>query len=173
MDNNLLLNLSNQDLRVNKSEYQHGIGSWIYLRILIRLDIAYILRKLSYFMVDPTIIYLRALKKLLKYMRSSIQLSITFSRDRNKTLKGYSNSDFTIDKLDRISILRNIFILVGGLVSQISRKQKLVSTSTIEAEYIAMSVYIKRLQFIIQILRDIGYYSIIGSTIQKLIIKES
>jgi hypothetical protein len=144
IDNNLLLNTSNQDLRVNKSEYQYGIGSWMYLRILIRPDIAYTLGRLSQFMADPTMTHLRALKKLSKYVRSSVQLGITFRRDRNKTLEGYSNSDFAIDKSDRMSILRNVFILAGGPVSWMSRKQKLVSTSTMEAEYIAMSAYVKR-----------------------------
>jgi hypothetical protein len=102
IDNNLLLNTSNQDLRANKSEYQHRIRSWIYLGILIRPDIAYTIRRLSQFIVDPTMLYLRALKKLSKYVRSSVQLSITFRRDRNKTLEGYSDSDFAIDKSDRI-----------------------------------------------------------------------
>jgi hypothetical protein len=67
-----------------------------------------------------------------------------------------------MDKSDRMSILRNVFILVGGPVSWRSRKRKLVSTSTIEAEYIAMSIYAKRSQFIAQILRDIGCHSMIG-----------
>jgi hypothetical protein len=149
MDNNLLLNTSNQDLRANKSEYQHGIGSWMYLGILTRLDIAYTLRRLSQFIADPTMTYLRALKKLSKYVRSSVQLGITFRRDRNKTLEGYSDSNSVIDKSDRMSILRNVFILAGGLVSWMSRKQKSVSTSTIEAEYIAISVYAKRSQFLV------------------------
>jgi hypothetical protein len=115
-------------------------------------------------MADPTITHLRALKKLSKYVRSSVQLGITFRRDRNKILEGYSDSNFAMDKSDRMSILRNVFMLVGGPVSWISRKQKLVSTSTIEAEYIAISTYVKRSQFITQILRDIGCYSMIGST---------
>jgi hypothetical protein len=112
----------------------------MYLGILTRPDIAYILRRLSQFIADPTMTYLRALKKLSKYVRSSVQLSITFRRDGNKTLKGYSDSDFAIDKSDRISILRNVFILAGGPVSWMSRKQKSVSTSTMEAEYIDLTL---------------------------------
>lgn len=68
-------------------------------------------------MADPTITHAKALKKLLKYIRLIFNLSITFRRDENKTLKGYLDSDFAIDKSDRISILSNVFILVGGLVS--------------------------------------------------------
>lgn len=68
-------------------------------------------------MVDPTMTHAKALKKLSKYIRSIFDLGITFRKDENKTLKGYSDSDFAVDKSDRISILGNIFILVGGLVS--------------------------------------------------------
>jgi hypothetical protein len=136
----------------------------MYLGILTRPDIAYTLGRLSQFMADPTMTYLRALKKLSKYVRSSVQLGITFRRDGNKTLEGYSDSDFAIDKSDRMSILRNVFMLAGGPVSWMSRKQKSVSTSTMEAEYMAMSVYAKRSQFIVQILRDMGCHSMIRST---------
>jgi hypothetical protein len=89
----------------------------MYLRILIRLDIAFTLRRLSQFIADLIVTYVKALKKLSKYIRSTSDLSITFIRDRNKTLKGYSDSDFVMDKSDRRSILRNVFILAGGLVS--------------------------------------------------------
>jgi hypothetical protein len=89
----------------------------MYLRILIRLDIAFALRRLSQFIADLTVTHIKALKKLSKYVRSTSDLSITFTRDGNKTLKGYSDSDFAIDKSDRRSILRNVFMLAGGLVS--------------------------------------------------------
>jgi hypothetical protein len=89
----------------------------MYLRVLIRLDITFTLRRLSQFIADLIVTYIKALKKLSKYVRLTSNLSITFRRDGNKTLKGYSDSDFVIDKSDRMSILRNVFILAGGLVS--------------------------------------------------------
>jgi hypothetical protein len=44
----------------------------MYLGILTRPDIAYTLGRLSQFIADPTMTHLRALKKLSKYVRSSV-----------------------------------------------------------------------------------------------------
>ena len=43
-----------------------------------------------------------------------------------------------------------------GLIAWISRKQKLVATSTTKAEYIALSIYAKEGLWIAQLLRDLG-----------------
>jgi hypothetical protein len=173
MDNNVLLSSNDQDLRSEKSAYQQGVGSWMYLGILTRPDIAFTLGRLSQFMADPTVTHAKALKKLSKYVRSTSDLGITFRRDGNKTLEGYSDSDFAMDKSDRRSILGNVFMLAGGPVSWMSRKQKSVATSTMEAEYMAMSACAKRSQFLAQVLRDMGYYHEVGSSPWRPVIKES
>lgn len=173
MDNNILLNGSDQDLRADRSSYQQAIGSWMYLGVLTRPDIAFTLGRLSQFMADPTMTHAKALKKLSKYIRSTFDLGITFRRDENKTLEGYSDSDFAMDKSDRISILGNVFMLAGGPVSWMSRKQRSVATSTMEAEYMAMSACAKRSQFLAQVLRDMGCHHAVGSSPWKPLIKES
>lgn len=173
MDNNFLLNATDQELRSDKSVYQQEIGSWMYLGILTRPDIAFTLGRLSQFMADPTITLAKALKKLSKSVRSTADLSITFRKDGNKTLEGYSDSDFAMDKTDRLSFLGNVFMLAGGPVSWMSRKQKSVATSTMEAEYMAMSACAKRSQFLAQILRDMGYHHSVGHSPWKPTIKES
>ena len=48
------------------------------------------------------------------------------------------------DLVDRKSILAYIYIFVGSLISYISRKQKLVTTLTTKAEYIVLSIYVKK-----------------------------
>ena len=68
----------------------------------------------------------------------TIDYGITFGRKRPKGLIRYSNSDFASNCSDRLSILGNVFILRGGLISWASKKQKLVATLTIDAKYIAM-----------------------------------
>jgi hypothetical protein len=75
---------------------------------------------------------------VLKYLRSTIDYRITFGRKRPKGLIRYSNSDFASNRSNRLSILGNIFMLRGGPISWASKKQKLVTTLTIDAEYIAM-----------------------------------
>ena len=87
-------------------------------------------------------------------------------------MQGYSDSNYAIDKTNRVSILGNIFFLAGGPISWISKKQKSVATSTMEAEYMAICTCAKQSQWLAHILRDIGMHHLIGSNPFKPIVKE-
>ena len=67
-----------------------------------------------------------------------------------------------MDKQDRVSILGYVFFLYGALVSWISRKQKSVATSTIEAKYIAINACAKQAQFLLALLREMDYAELVG-----------
>jgi hypothetical protein len=94
----------------------------LYLLILTRLDISFALGRLSQYLSNPAKFYIIALRKVLKYLRSTIDYRITFSRKRPKGLIRYSNSDFASNRSDRLSILGNVFMLGGGLISWASKK---------------------------------------------------
>ncbi|KAI7159413.1 hypothetical protein KC324_g13609 [Hortaea werneckii] len=160
------------DERVDRKEYQHRIGKWMYLGILTRPDISFALGRLSQYLADPTTRHMSALKKLSRYIRSSQEHGIMFSRSGGDTLEGYSDSDYAMDKTDRMSILGNVFFLAGGAVSWASKKQKSVATSTMEAEYMAMSACAKQAQHLAQVLRDMGVPHLIGETPSKPRVKE-
>ena len=53
-----------------------------------------------------------------------------------------------------------------------SRKQKSVTTSTMEAEYTAISACAIQSQFLAQVLRDMGMHHLIGSTPWKPVVRE-
>jgi len=55
----------------------------MYLGSLTRLDVAFALRRLSQYLADPTVFYISALKKLRRYIRSSQDLGILFTRNGN------------------------------------------------------------------------------------------
>jgi len=52
----------------------------MYLTTLTRLDVAFILSRLSQFLTNPTMNYMLALKKLSRYIRASKELSIMYIR---------------------------------------------------------------------------------------------
>jgi hypothetical protein len=161
------------DARANREEYQRKIGHWMYLGILTRPDLAFVLGRLSQYLADPAEFHMSSLKTMSRYIRSSQDLGIQYSRKGHKTLEGYSDSDFASNRGDRISILGNVFFLAGGPISWMSKKQKSVATSTMEAEYMAMSACAKQSQFLAQILRDMGMHHLIGSSPFKPVVKES
>ena len=95
-----------------------------------------------------------------------------FSRNSPQKLLGYSDSDFASDKGTRVSIFGNVFFLAGGPISWMSRKQKSVTTSTMEAEYMAISACAIQSQFLAQVLRDMGMHHLIRSTPWKPVVRE-
>ena len=67
---------SNNDERINVTEYQHGIGKLRYAMIFTRPDIAFTLGRLSQFMKDPVVHHGHALKNPMRYLRSTIKQKI-------------------------------------------------------------------------------------------------
>jgi hypothetical protein len=60
------------DTRIDTTEYQHAVGKLMYAMILTRPDIAFTLRKLSQYMSNLCERHRKALKKLLRYLNSTI-----------------------------------------------------------------------------------------------------
>ena len=82
------------------------------------------------------------MKHLLRYLRLIIIYYIRFSPYRKLII--YSDIDYITNKTNRKSILAFIGIISGGLVFWGSRKQTIVVTATIEAEYISISSIAKQ-----------------------------
>ena len=144
----------------------------IYACILTRPDIAFALGRLSQYLSDPVKHYRQALKNLLRYIRSTINEGLVFGASGSQTITGFSDSDYTIDSVDRKSILAYVYIFAGGPVSWISRKQKSVATLTTEAEYMALSICAKEGLWISQLLRDLGLTIFIGDYLKRVSIIE-
>ncbi|OBW64777.1 MAG: Nucleotide-diphospho-sugar transferase [Aureobasidium pullulans] len=151
-----------QDKRADQKEYQKIIGGLIYLAILTRPDIAFAIGRLSQYLSDPSEGHFKLLKSLMRYLRSTTDLGLEFNAEGMQQLVGYSDSDYAMDKLDRISILGSVFMMGNCPVSWSSKKQKSVATSTMEAEYMAMCQAAKQSQWLAQLLRDMGYGKYIG-----------
>ena len=65
---------------------------------------------------------------------------MTYVKELPKAIIGYSDTDSAGDVQDRRSTSRNVFLLGGGAITWFSRKQSSVALSTVEAEYMALSV---------------------------------
>lgn len=166
------------DDRIDHKLYQKGIGSVMYAAIHTRPDIAFTVGRLSQYLSDPAKHHGQALKGLLRYLRSTINLRMVFSisgslgTSGSPKLIGYSDSDYAADKLHRKSILGYVYMLGGGPISWMSRKQKSVATSTTEAEYMAMSICSKEGLWLMQVLKDTGFTEYLGNERDDISIAE-
>lgn len=127
------------DKWTNQTNYQELIGSLNHLAVYSRPDISFAVSKLAQFNSEPTITHLRAAQHVLRYLRATKDLSITYGNASNLTTVGYADADWGSDKDDRKSTTGYVFMINNGPVSWTSRKQTTVATSTMEAEYMALS----------------------------------
>lgn len=140
-------------------DYQRLIGKLMYLACGTRPDIAFVVGRLSKHNADPRKGHLRAAKRVVRYLKGTIHLELVYGQRPDGSsptvpapygLIGYGDSNFAGDPEDRKSVMGYCFFLNGGVVSWSSKKQRTVSTSTTEAEYIAIGhaaregIWIKR-----------------------------
>ena len=133
------------------------VGSLIYLMTCSRPDISYVVSKLSQYMNKPTEAHLRVARNVLKYLKGSIDNKLCY-RKSNEGLKliGYCDSDWGGSE-DRKSISGYCYKLCvdGALISWKTRKQNVVSLSSCEAEYTALSFAIKEGLYLSQLFADL------------------
>lgn len=119
--------------------YQEAVGSVLFAAQVTRPDIQFAVNTVSRFNANPGRAHWNAVKRILRYLRGTIDLKLTYAREDKATLHGYCDADWGSDESDRRSNTGYVFLLQGGAVAWNSRKQQTVALSTTEAEYMAMS----------------------------------
>ena len=80
-----------------------------------------------------------ALKRIIKYVKTTADFGVWYSNDINDVLAGYSDTDWVGNANDRKSTSGGCFYVGNNLVSWMSKKQNSISLSTAEAKYITAS----------------------------------
>ena len=97
-----------------------------------------------------------ALKRIIKYVKTTADFGVWYSKDTNDVLAGYSNADWAENANDRKSTSRGCIYVGNNLVSWMSKKQNFISLSTTEAEYIAVDSCCTQLLWMQKLLHDYG-----------------
>ena len=139
--------------------YREAIGSLMFLTVVSRPDIAYIVNVLSKYLNNFDSTHWHAVKRVFAYLRGTSDVGIVYHRDSKENrceLVGYSDADFASDIDTRRSTTGYIFCLNESPVTWNSQRQKLVTVSTTEAEYVAASTAAKELCWLKKLVNDIG-----------------
>jgi hypothetical protein len=118
--------------------YGQLIGSLMYL-VNTRPNICFAVNTLSQFMVEPKRAHWTT-ENILRYLRGTIEYGLRYAQGDGVKLMGYTNVDWAGNAVDKKSTLGCCFSLGSGVVSWLSRKQKSIALSSVEAEYIATSM---------------------------------
>ena len=141
---------------VDTISYQSIVGSLLYAAITTRPDIAQAVGVVSKFCANPTQSHLTAAKRILRYLKGTVNLGLSYKRCADGNLIGYSDADWAGDVDERHSTSGNVFLLAKGAVSWLSKKQATVALSTAEAEYVALSAATQEAIWLRRLLADVG-----------------
>lgn len=118
------------------------IGCIMYAMLGTRPDLCSSISLLSRYQNCASEGLLIALKRVLRYIKGSIELKLTYCKKNKDVLTGYADADWGGDTTDRRSTSGFCLYVYGNLVSWNSKKQSTVAMSTTEAEIIALSLCI-------------------------------
>jgi hypothetical protein len=134
-------------------QYRAMIGSLLYL-MASRLDIIFSVCLYAQYQTNPKEFHLIALKKILRYVKGTLNLGLWYGRQTELNLIGFIDADFADDRLDRKSTSGTCQFLRRSLVLWSSRKQTSMALSTAETEYIAAGSCCTQILWMIQTLQN-------------------
>ena len=144
---------------VDPSLYQSMVGSVLYAAIATRPDIAQAVGAVSKFNSAPNATHLTAVKRILRYLKGTVDLALKYEKSSDETLTGFSDADWAGDPDNRHSTSGNLFLMARGAISWCSKKQCVVALSTSEAEYVALCFATQEAVWLKRLLSDVGVNS--------------
>ena len=148
------LAIIDSDPKIEISSYQKLIGKLLYLSHT-RPDICYTVNILSQFMHSPRNSHFQAANRVLRYLKGTSGLGITYQKSGKLDLVLYTDSDFAGSRVDYRSTTGYCTLFGGNLVTWRSKKQSVVSKSSTEAEFRAMSKGIDEVMWIKHLLEEL------------------
>lgn len=121
---------------VARFPYATIVGKIVYLTAITRPDIAFAVSMLSRFMAQPTYRACMAVTRLLNYLSRTPHYGLVYHGE-SLDMHAYSDSDWATCPVTRRSVSGTLVFMCGAPVSWMSRRQQIVATSSMEAEYIA------------------------------------
>jgi len=99
----------------------------------------YVINQLTQEMVNPTKLYWKKTKHVLRYIKGTIQVGLSYMQIKGVKLQGLTYADWADNPLDMKSTSVGIFSIGSATVSWYSKKQRSIALSSAEAEYMVAS----------------------------------
>ncbi|CAM9000542.1 unnamed protein product [Rhodiola kirilowii] len=141
--------------QVDPTLYRGMIGSLLYLTAS-RPTILFSVCLCARFQTDPRETHMKAVKRILRYLKGTDDLCLFYPRGGDLRLVAYTDVDYAGCKTDRKSTSGMAQYLGSCLISWASKKQSFIALSTAEAEYITAAACCAQLLWIRQHLSDYG-----------------
>ncbi|XP_019199645.1 PREDICTED: uncharacterized protein LOC109193260 [Ipomoea nil] len=149
-------NMSKQN-GVDATYYRSIVGALQNLTFT-RPDIQHAVNKVCQFFNSPTELHLKAVKRILRYLKGTQDYGLRFISKSPLSLYAFSYADWAGCPLTRRSTTSFCAFLGANCISWCSKKQPTVARSSSEAEYRSMASTTVELTWLTFLLRDIGIH---------------
>jgi histone deacetylase 1/2 len=139
----------------DSTRYRSVVGALQYLT-LTRPDIAFAVNKVCQFLHVPTTSHWSAVKRILRYIRGTMNLGLKIAPSKSMMISGFSDADWAGCIDDRRSTGGFAVYLGSNLVSWSARKQPTVSRSSTEAEYKSLANATAEIIWVQKLLTELG-----------------
>eukprot|EP00253_Pinus_taeda_P023634 PITA_23634 len=150
------LSVSCTSPEVDATLYRQLVGKLLYLTHT-RPDLSFAVGLVARFMQNPRESHWKAAKRILRYVRGTVQFGIHYSAKAAPLLVGFTDSDWAGDPDDRKSTAGYVFTLGSGPITWACKKQAAISLSSAEAEYRGAVEASREALWLRQILSELGF----------------
>ncbi|RVX04589.1 Retrovirus-related Pol polyprotein from transposon RE1 [Vitis vinifera] len=140
---------------IDPTQYRQLVGSLQYLTFT-RPDIVHAVNKACQHFQAPTKADLRAVKRILRYLKGTMEHGIRFFKQSSLRLTGFCDADWAGCTNTRRSTSGYCIFLGANCISWSSKRQPTVSRSSAEAEYRSLASSAAEITWLTFLLRDIG-----------------
>eukprot|EP00253_Pinus_taeda_P001426 PITA_01426 len=141
---------------VDATLYHQLVGKLLYLTHT-HPDLSFVVGLVARFMQNPRESQWKAAKRILRYVRGTVQFGIHYSAEASPLLVGFTDSDWAGGPDDRKSIAGYVFTLGSGPITWACKEQAAISLSLAEAEYRGVVEASKEALWLRQILSEFGF----------------
>jgi histone deacetylase 1/2 len=139
----------------DSTKYRSIVGALQYLT-LTRPDISYAVNKVCQYLHAPTTVHLTAAKRILRYVKHTITVGLTFQQSSSMLVSAFSDADWAGDVDDRRSTGGFAVFFGPNLISWSAKKQSTVSRSSTEAEYKSVANATAEMIWVQSLLNELG-----------------
>jgi hypothetical protein len=134
--------------------YRGAVGSLMYVAVSTRPDISKAVSNVSRFLDTPGLQHWQAVKRIFRYLKGTRDIKLVLGGTAPLQLNAYSDADWGGDIDTRRSTTGFVVLLGTSLICWKSRLQTVVSLSTVEAEYYAITDATRDLLYMLPIAHD-------------------
>uniref|UniRef100_A0AAV1U342 Polyprotein n=1 Tax=Peronospora matthiolae TaxID=2874970 RepID=A0AAV1U342_9STRA len=163
--NSKLIKMGQEEAFVPKYPYRELVGVLMYIATCTRPDIAHAVGEVAKFFERYDKSHWTAAKRILKYLKTTQDLSIVFSGINKGELIGFADANWAGDLDTRRSTTGYVFFLNGSVISWNSERQPTVATSSTEAEYMSLYSATQEAIWLRGLLKDLNYCAKNATTI--------